>query len=82
MIGEPISPSDAFTQYDGRPVIASDSDDNRYFKRLRQGSANTVVLESLEIGGDFPPVVLTNGTGQGTDLKEVWPVYGILFKLP
>ena len=80
MIGNPISPDDALTQFEGRPVIAGDGDDRRYFKRLRRGDANTVVLESLEIGGDFPPVLLTHRTGKTTDLKEVWPVYGVLFE--
>lgn len=82
MIGDPISLDDAVTRYEGRPVIAGDADDNRYFKRLRRGQASTVVLESLEISGDFPPVVLTHQTGQMTDLKEVWPVYGVLFERP
>ncbi len=82
MIGDPVSPDDALTRFEGRPVIAGDEDDNRYFKRLRGGEANTVVLESLEISGDFPPVVLTHRTGQTTDLKEVWPVYGVLFERP
>ena len=80
MIGEPVSPDEALTQYEGRPVIAGDGNDNRYFKRLRRGEANTVVLESLEISGDFPPVLLTHQTGQTTDIKVVWPVYGVLFE--
>ena len=80
MIGDPISPHDALTRLEGRPVIAGDGNEKRYFKRLRQGGANTVVLESLEIGGDFPPVLLTHQTGKTTDLTEVWPVYGVLFE--
>lgn len=79
MIGEPIPPNDALARFDGRPVIAGDGGDNRYFKRLRRGEENTVVLESLEISGDFPPVILTHQTRQTTDLKEIWPVYGVLF---
>ena len=51
-------------------MIAGDGDDNRYFKRLRRGEANTVVLESLEISGDFPPIVLTYQTGQTADLQR------------
>ncbi len=82
MIGEPVSPHDALSRFEGRPVIAGDGDENRYFKRLRRGTADTVVLESLEISGDFPPVVLTHHTGRTTDLKEVWPVHGILFERP
>jgi hypothetical protein len=56
--------------------------DDRYFKRLRRAENNTVVLESLEISGDFPPVVLTYATNSTTDLKEVWPVLGVLFERP
>lgn len=82
MIGDAVSPAHALTRLEGRPVIAGDGNDARYFKRLRRGEANTVVLESLEISGDFPPVVLTYETGQMTDLKEVWPVHGILFERP
>lgn len=82
MIGDPVSPAHALTSLVDRPVIAGDQGDNRYFKRLRQGGGSTVVLESLEITGDFPPVILTFETGQTTDLKEVWPVYGVLFERP
>ncbi|MBY3385067.1 AAA family ATPase [Rhizobium laguerreae] len=80
LIGDAISASEALNRLDGRPVIAGDMADDRYFKRLRRGEGSTVVLESLEISGDFPPVVLTYGTGAITDLKEVWPVYGVLFE--
>uniref|UniRef100_Q07LD3 Uncharacterized protein n=1 Tax=Rhodopseudomonas palustris (strain BisA53) TaxID=316055 RepID=Q07LD3_RHOP5 len=82
MIGVAVSPDDALAKFEGRPVIAGDGNDNRYFKRLRRGEANTVVLESMEISGDFPPIVLTHRTGQLTDLKEVWPVYGVVFERP
>jgi len=82
MIGSPISADDAISQLEGRPVIASDGDDGRYFKRLRRGRNDTVVLESLEISGDFEPVVLTYNTGQSTDLSQVWPVLGVLFERP
>jgi SOS-response transcriptional repressor LexA len=80
LVGDPVSAHDALGQFEGQPVIASDGDDNRYFKRLRRGDAKTVVLESLEISGDLPPVLLTHQTGQTRDLKEVWPVYGVLFE--
>ena len=82
MIGDPLSPEDALTHLEGQPVIAGDEDENRFFKRLRLSELNTVVLESLEISGNFPPVVLTHQTGRPTDLKEVWPVYGVLFERP
>ena len=80
LIGSPVSADDAISQLIGRPVIASDGDDGRYFKRLRRGRNDTVVLESLEISGDFEPVVLTYNTGQSTDLSQVWPVLGVLFE--
>lgn len=82
LIGNAISAEEALHQLDGRPVIAGDMADLRYFKRLRRGDSDTVVLESLEISGDFAPVVLTYRTGAATDLKEVWPVYGVLFEKP
>jgi hypothetical protein len=82
LIGDPISAEDALNRLNGCPVIAGDMIDDRYFKRLRRGEGDTVVLESLEIGGNFGPVVLTHQTGAVTDLKEVWPVYGVLFEPP
>jgi hypothetical protein len=80
LIGDPISAEDALNRLNGRPVIAGDMADDRYFKRLRRGEGDTVVLESLEISGNFGPVVLTHRTGTATDLKEVWPVYGVIFE--
>jgi energy-coupling factor transporter ATP-binding protein EcfA2 len=80
LIGDLLSPEEALDRLDGRPVIAGDAADERYFKRLRRGEGNRVILESLEISGDFAPVVLTHQTGAITDLKEVWPVHGILFE--
>jgi hypothetical protein len=82
LIGSPISAEDALNRLDGRPVIAGDMADGRYFKRLRRGEGDIVVLESMEISGDFAPVVLTHRTGAATDLKDVWPVYGVLFEQP
>jgi hypothetical protein len=82
LIGSPISAEDALNRLDGRPVIAGDMADERYFKRLRRGEGDIVVLESMEISGDFAPVVLTHRTGAATDLKDVWPVYGVLFEQP
>ena len=82
LIGAPISAEDALSRLDGRPVIAGDMSDDRYFKRLRRGEGDTVVLESLEISGDFSPVILTHRRGAVTDLKEVWPVHGVLFEWP
>ena len=67
---------------DGKPIIASDTDNNCYFKRLRMGMSDHIVLESLAIGGDYGPVVLSQ-PGQGKKcLESVWPVAGVLFELP
>jgi hypothetical protein len=79
IIGDPVSLKDAEANLDGRPVIAEDSDHSRYFKRLRVDS-NNIILESLEIGGDFPPILLTKTPGLLKHLTKVWPVLGVLFE--
>jgi hypothetical protein len=76
-----VSLKDAETNLDGRPVIAEDSDHSRYFKRLRVDS-NNIILESLEIGGDLPPILLTRTPGLLKHLTKVWPVLGVLFEKP
>lgn len=81
MIGDAVIPAIASRDLDGRPVIASDAAGMRYFKRWRS-DGERVVLESLEIGGEFPPVVLTIGKGAETDVTQVWPVLGVLFEKP
>jgi hypothetical protein len=63
-------------------VIAADSDDARYFKRLRVMAGDSVVLESLDAGGNYDPIVLAPpGSGQPT-LVQVWPIAGVLFERP
>jgi energy-coupling factor transporter ATP-binding protein EcfA2 len=81
IIGDPLSLKDAEKTLDGRPVIAEDSDQSRYFKRLRV-ETNSIILESLEIGGDFPPILLARTTGLLKHLTKVWPVLGVLFEKP
>ena len=81
IIGDPVSLKDAGKTLDGRPVIAEDSDQNRYFKRLRV-EANNIILESLEIGGDFSPILLAKAPGPPTHLTKIWPVLGVLFERP
>jgi hypothetical protein len=81
IIGDPVSLKDAEQNLDGRPVIAEDSDQSRYFKRLRIES-NNIILESLEIGGDFPPILLAKTPGLSKHLTKVWPVLGVLFEKP
>jgi hypothetical protein len=62
-------------------VIAEDSTGNRYFKRYR-GSDSTVILESLEIGGEFAPIILAKKAGAIPHLTGIWPVLGVLFEKP
>jgi hypothetical protein len=81
IIADPVSLKEAEKNLAGHPVIAEDSNQNRYFKRLRV-DANTIVLESLEIGGDFPPILLAKKLGLLTHLTMVWPVLGVLFEKP
>ena len=66
----------------GRPVIASDSDGNTYFKRLHCVSENQVVLESLDSAGTYSPVILSFPGSAGICLDKVWPVGGVLFEQP
>lgn len=77
-----LTAQDALKILDGKPIIAADTEDNRYFKRLRLASSDRIVLESLDSGGDYGPVVLSH-PGKGKNcLARVWPVAGILFELP
>lgn len=67
---------------DGKPIIASDTNDIQYFKRLRVATSDQIVLESMDSGGDYGPVVLSlPGKGRNC-LIHVWPVAGVLFELP
>lgn len=82
IIRKEITTEEALKTLDGKPIIAGDSDDNRYFKRLRIVEDDKVVLESLDTGGDYGPKVLSlPGKGKNC-LERVWPVAGILFELP
>jgi len=81
IIGDHVSLKEAEKKLDGHPVIAEDSDQSRYFKRLRVDD-NNVILESLEIGGDFPPILVSKTPGLLKYLTKVWPVLGVLFEMP
>lgn len=81
IIGKSISFNLTQSQLEGRPVIAEDSDGNRYFKRYR-GSGRVAILESLEIGGDFAPIILGSTPGATPYLQTIWPVLGVLFERP
>ncbi len=80
IIGESVSLANAEKTLDGRPVIVEDSNNSRYFKRLRID--DDIILESLEIGGDFPPVVLARSIGAKHHVAQIWPVLGVLFEKP
>ncbi len=82
IVNAELSTEDALKRLDGRPIIAADTEDNRYFKRLFVTSSDQIVLESLDNGGDYAPIVLSR-PGQGSNcLERVWPVAGVLFELP
>ena len=81
LVGSPMSVKEAEQALDGRPVIAEASDGGQYFKRLRV-EANDLILESLEIGGDFPPIVLARSPGLLRHLTGIRPVLGVLFEMP
>jgi energy-coupling factor transporter ATP-binding protein EcfA2 len=81
IIAKSISLGEADKEWEGCPVIAEDSNGSRYFKRYRRGR-NVIILESLEIGGDFAPIVLNEVEGAAPHVKTVWPVLGVLFERP
>jgi hypothetical protein len=75
-----VASAEELRKLEGKPIIAIDSEDNRYFKRLRSTIRDMVVLESLASGGDFPPIVLSALGSEGRCLESVWPVVGVLFE--
>jgi hypothetical protein len=79
IIGDAIGFKDAAAKLDGQPVVAEASDNARYFKRLRVMD-NAVILESLEIGGNFEPVMLSKAPGLMPHIVRLWPVIGMLFE--
>lgn len=82
LVRGPVSAAEACRTLNGRPVIAADSDDARYFKRLRAMAGGSVVLESLDAGGEYDPIALSAPGGIGATLAQVWPVAGVLFERP
>lgn len=82
IIANPMPTLDACKNLEDQPVIAEDSSGNRYFKRLRSGGCGLMILESLEIGGNFPPIVLADKLGTASYLQTIWPVLGVLFERP
>jgi len=81
IVGQELDGASALESCDGMPVIAADSDDKKFFKRLRI-SSDRIVLESLDSGGDYGPIVMQPPGHQENSLQKVWPVVGVLFELP
>jgi len=82
IVKKEIPVEEALKTLDGKPIIAGDTNDIQYFKRLRVTASDQIVLESLDSGGDYGPVILS-APGKGKNcLVRVWPVAGVLFELP
>lgn len=82
IIRDEITATEALKILNGKPIIAGDTDDNRYFKRLRIVASDKIILESLDANGDYGPEVLSlPGKGKNC-LNRVWPVIGVLFEVP
>ena len=70
----------ALRQLDSRPVIAEDSEDCAFFKRLRVVDPRSVVLESLDNSGLEGPIILSvDSRGSGPQLTRVREVVGVIF---
>jgi energy-coupling factor transporter ATP-binding protein EcfA2 len=82
IIANPMPVPEACKKLEGQPIIAEDSSGSRYFKRLRSGEEDLIILESLEIGGNFPPITLTSKPGSALHVQTIWPVLGVLFERP
>ena len=70
----------AVRQLDGRPVIAEDSENCAFFKRLRVFDSQSVVLESLDNSGLEGPIILSvDSRGSDPQLTRVREVVGVIF---
>ncbi|MCY4419783.1 MAG: ATP-binding protein [Gammaproteobacteria bacterium] len=70
----------ALYELDGKPVIAEDSEDCAFFKRLRVLDAKSVILESLDKTGAEEMVRLSTDPEQpGPMLLRVREVVGVVF---
>jgi hypothetical protein len=81
-LGEQVQDARDLRRLDGMPVIAADSEDNWYFKRLRLATPELFILESLDGGGEYPPEVLWAQGSGNRSLSHVWEVLGVLFEMP
>ena len=70
----------ALAQLDGKPVIAEDSDDCAFFKRLRYMPPSRVILESLDKSGSEGLIPLSvNPKGPSPHLTGIREVVGVIF---
>jgi hypothetical protein len=86
LVGVPASGKDELARLDGRMVlaeVASTADEpERYLKRLRWNSS-VIVLESIESGGRFPPVLCAPMIDSPhPELLRAAQVNGVLFSPP
>ena len=85
LLGEQSENANDLRRLDGRPVIALDSSQHWFFKRLRLTNSDLVILESLDGGGDYPPEVLwldDPDAASRRTLVAVRAVLGVLFERP
>ena len=82
IVKQPILDLQSLDLIQGKPVIASDSDGNTYFKRLHCVSEDEIVLESLDGAGIYSPIILSFPGSAEICLDKVWPVGGVLFERP
>ncbi|HEY5236957.1 MAG TPA: AAA family ATPase [Rhizomicrobium sp.] len=76
IIGKAIGTKALLAKFDGKPIVAVKSDD-AIFKRLRLTKVG-IVLESIDISGRHPPVVINDNELGGIEFR---PVLGVIFDL-
>ncbi len=70
----------ALRELDGRPVIAEDSEECAFFKRLRRLDSGSVILESLDKTGSEGLIRLSvHSGGDAPKLKRIREVVGVVF---
>ena len=82
IVQSPSRESDRLVKSNGLLVLAIDEEGGHYFKRLRVTDATTVILESLDLSGREPSLLLGRQPGNRAAIVEVTPVVGVLFELP
>jgi energy-coupling factor transporter ATP-binding protein EcfA2 len=84
LVGNPESDFLEILKMNGDPVLAVDSEDNTYFKRLRVFNDGAfMVLESLDLSGKEESMLFSNEDGAGLpSIQTISPVKGVIFDLP